>query len=321
MICSVRLWHVYLYICLLYLIVAQSLSHVPLFASPWPAAQQVSLSFTILWSLLKLISTEAVMPPNYLILCHPLLLLLSIFPNIRFFSSKSALRLRWPKYCNFRFSIGSSMNIQGWFPLELTSLISAFQGTLKSFSPPQFKSINSLVLSLLCGPILTFVCDYLTTGKTIALNTGPFVGKVMSLLLNTLSGFVITFLPRNKYLLISWLKVTVCSHFGAQGWGGEICYYFHFFPIYLPWSDGTRCHDLSFLNVELSQFFHFPLSPSSRGSLVPSLSAFRVVSSAYQSLWMFLLATLIPACDSSSSAFHMRYSAYKLNNQSDHTQP
>ena len=106
--------------------------------------------------------------------------------------------------------------------------------------------------------------------------------------------------------------VTICSDFGAQE--NKVCHCFHCFSIYLPWSDGTRCHDLSFLNVKL--LFHSPLSLSSRGSFsFSSLSATRVVSSAYLRLLLFLPAVLISACASSSLAFHLMYSACKLNKQ------
>ena len=135
-----------------------SSSWVWLFATPWNAARQTSLSFNISQSLCKLIFIESMMPSNHLILCSPLLLLPSVFPSIRVFSNESAL-------CK---SIGASasasvlqMNIQDWFPLKLTGLISLqFQGTLKSSPIPLFKSISSLVLSFLYGPTLTFMHDY-----------------------------------------------------------------------------------------------------------------------------------------------------------------
>ena len=111
--------------------VVQPLSHVQLFAISWTAACHASLSFTISQSLIKIMFTESVMPSNYVILCHPLLLLPSIFPSIRVFSSELALRIRWPKYWSFSFSISPSMNIQGWFSLGLIDLL-AVQGTLKS---------------------------------------------------------------------------------------------------------------------------------------------------------------------------------------------
>ena len=136
------------------LVVVQSLSHVRLFATRWTAARQASLSMTISRSLLKLMSITLVMPSNHLILCHPLLLLPSIFPSIRVFSNESALCIRWPKYWSFSFSISPSNEYSGlisfgidWFDLLLV------QGTFKSLPKQvQFKSINSLALSFLYGP-------------------------------------------------------------------------------------------------------------------------------------------------------------------------
>ena len=110
---------------------------------------------------------------------------------------------------------------------------------------------------------------YMTTGKIIALTIWTFVGKMMYLLFNMLSRWVIGFLPRSKCHLISWLQSTSAVIFGAQA--NKVCHSFHFFHIYLAWSNGTRCHDLSFLMLSFKLvfpffFFHFPLSPSSRGS-------------------------------------------------------
>ena len=152
----------------------------------------------------------------------------------------------------------------------------------------------------------------MTTGKTIALTKWTYVGKVMSLLFNTLSRFVIAFLPRSKCLLISWLhkkcslhlKVTVCSDFGAQE--NKICHFFHFFPFYLPWSNGTWCHDLIFLNAEfqVSCFTLLSFTLIKRLFSSSSLSAFKVGSSAYLRLLIFFPAILIPACASSSCVSH-----------------
>ena len=147
----------------------------------------------------------------------------------------------------------------------------------------------------------------MTTGKTVALTRWTFVNKVTSLLFNIVSRYVIAFLPRSKHCLISWLHVTICSDFGAQE--NKVYHCFHCFPIYLPWNDGTRCHDLSFLGgvgwgtTQKQNSFIKRLFSSS------SLSAIWVVSFAYLSLLIFLLAMLIPACASSSPAFHMIYSA------------
>ena len=148
------------------------LSHVQLFATPWTAACQASLSFTVSWSLLKLMSIESVIPSNHLIPCHPLLFLPLIFLSIRVFSSESALHIRWPKCWSFSFSVSPSNAYAAlisssidWFDLF------AVQGTLKSSPALQFESINSSALSLLYGP--TF--PYLTTGKIRALTIKTFV--------------------------------------------------------------------------------------------------------------------------------------------------
>ena len=170
--------------------------------TPWTAARQASLSFTISWSLLKLMSIELVMPSNHLLLCHSLLLLQS-FPASRVFSNESAFCIRWPKYWSFSFSISLSMNIQGRFSLGWTGWISLqSKGLSRVFSNTQFESISSSGLSLLYGP----PPPYVTTDKTVALTIQTFIGKVMPVLFNTLSRFVTAFLPRNKHLLISWLQ-------------------------------------------------------------------------------------------------------------------
>ena len=134
----------------------QSLSHVRLFATPWTAACQASLSITNSWSILKLMSIESVMPSNHLILCHPLLLLPSIFPSIRVFSNESALHLRWPKYWSFSFNISPSNEYSGLitFRMDLLHLL-AVQGTQESSPRPQFKSMNLYV-----SPTLTSIHDH-----------------------------------------------------------------------------------------------------------------------------------------------------------------
>ena len=143
------------------MVVAQLLSCVELFASPWTAALQAPLSFIVSQSLLKLMTIESVMPSNHLILCRPLLLPPSIFPSIRVSSNESALGIRWPKYWSFSFSISPSHEISGLtsFRMDWLDLL-AVQGTLKSLLPtPQFKSINSSVLGPLSGPTLTSIHD------------------------------------------------------------------------------------------------------------------------------------------------------------------
>ena len=149
-------------------------------------------------------SIESVMPSNRLILCHPLLLLPSIFPSIRVFSNESALHIRWPEYWSFSFNISPSNERPGLISFRMDWLdLLAVQGTLKSLL--QHHSSKASILQ--CSAFFTVQLSYpyMTTGKTIALTRWTFDGKVMSLLFNMLSRSVITFLPRNKYLLISWL--------------------------------------------------------------------------------------------------------------------
>ena len=139
----------------------QSLSSVRLFATPWTPARQVSLSIANSQSLLKLISIASVMPSNHLILCCPLLFPPSIFPRIRVFSNESVLRIRWPKYWSFSFSISLSNEHPGLISFRMNWLdLLTVEGTLKSSPTPQFKSINSSALSFLYSPTLTSVHDY-----------------------------------------------------------------------------------------------------------------------------------------------------------------
>ena len=183
----------------------QSLSRVQLFATPWIAACQASLSITNSWSLLKLMSIELVMPSSHLILCHPLLLLPSIPPSIRVFSNDSTLHMEWPKYWSFSFSISPSDEHPGLISFRMDWLdLLAVQGTLKSL----LQHHTSTASIFLCSASFTvqLLHPYMTTGKTISLTRLSFVGKVMSLLFNMLSSLVITFLPRSKHLLISWLQ-------------------------------------------------------------------------------------------------------------------
>ena len=150
-------------------------------------------------------SIESVMPSNHLILCCPLLFLPSIFPSIRVFSNESALSIRWPKYWSFSFNISPSSEYSGlvFFRMDWLDLL-AVQGTHKSLL--QHHSSKASILQHSAFFIVQLSHPYMTTGKTIALTKWTFVGKVMSLLLNMLSMLVITFIPRSKHLLISWLQ-------------------------------------------------------------------------------------------------------------------
>ena len=211
-------------------VVIYLLSHVQLFATPWTAAHQDSLSFTISWDLLKLFSVESVMPSNHLILCHPLLLLPSIFPSIRVFSNESALRIRWPKHWSFSLSISPSNEYSELisFRIDWFDLL-AVQGTLKSLL--QHHSFKASVLQRSAFFIAQLSHPYMTTGKTVALTIQSFVGKVMPLFFNMLSGFVVAFLPWSKRLLISWLQSPSAVILEPKN---EVCHCFHFFPVYLP---------------------------------------------------------------------------------------
>ena len=183
----------------------QSLSCVRLFATEWTAARQASLSITNSQSLLKLMSIESVMPSNHLVLCRPLLLSPSIFPIIRVFSNDSVLRIRWSKYWSFSFSISPSNEYSVLISFRMNWLdLLAVQGTLKSLL--QHHSSKTSILQHWAFIIAQLSHPYMTTGKTIALTSRTFVGKVLSLLFNMLSRLVITFLPRSKCLLISRLQ-------------------------------------------------------------------------------------------------------------------
>jgi len=177
----------------------------PTLCDPWTAARQATLSITNSCSLLKLMSIELVMPSNHLILCCPLLLQPSIFPSIRVFSSESVLLIRWPKYWSFSFNISPSNEYSGLISFRIDWLdFLVVQGTLKSLL--QHHSSKASILQCSAFFIVQLSHPYMTTGKTIALTRWTFGGKVMSLLFNMLSRLVITFLPRSKCLLISWLQ-------------------------------------------------------------------------------------------------------------------
>ena len=255
----------------------QLLSHVWLFAIPWTAAHQASLSITNSHSLLKVMSIESVMPSSHLILCHPFLFLPSIFPSIRVFPNESVLHIRWPKYWRFIFNINPSSEYSGLisFRIDWFELL-AVQRTLKSFL--QHHSSKASILRCSAFFIVQFSHLYMTTEKTIPLTRWTFVGKVISLLLNMLSRLAITFFPRSKGLNFM-AAVTICSDFGAQN--NKLCLCFHCLPIYLPRSDGTGCYDLvfwmlSFKTVFSHSSFTFIKSLFSSSSLY----VIRVVSSA-----------------------------------------
>ena len=225
--------------------VVKSLSHVWLSETRWTVANQASPSFTISWSLLKLMSIEWVMPSNHLILCHPLLLLPSIFPSIRVFSNESALHIRWPKYWNF--SISSSSEYLGLISLRIDWFdLLAVQGTVKNL----LQHHNSKTSIRWCSSffMVQLMYPYMTTGKIIALTIWTIVGKVMSLLFKMLSRLVIAFLTRSKCLLISWLQspsAVILEPLKIKSLTVSIVP-----PSISHEVRGTGCQDIYFLNVE-----------------------------------------------------------------------
>ena len=187
------------------LLLFQQLSHVQLFKTPWTAAHQASLSFTISQSLSKFMSIELVMLSNHFILCCPFLLLLSIFPRIRVFSNELALLIRWPKYQSFSFSISPSSEYSDLisFRIDWIDLL-AVQGSLKSLLQQQNLKASVLQCSAIFMLQLSYL--YMTTGKIIALTIWIFVSKVLSLLFNTLyNHYVSMFL----FLFLHYVKNSI----------------------------------------------------------------------------------------------------------------
>ena len=246
--------------------VVQLLGHVWLFVTPCAVACQAFLSFTISPSFLKFMSIESVTPPNHLILCHPLLLLPSVFSSIRVFSKESTLHMRWPKYWSFSFNLSLSNEYSRLvsFRIDWFDLLTV-QGTLKSLL--QYHSSKASILWCSAFFMVQLSHPYMTTGKTIASTIWTFVGKVMSLLFNMLSRLVIAFLPRSKYLLISWLQSSSAVTLESKKIKSLIV------SIVSP----SICHEVMGLETMILVFwmlsfkpaFHSLLSPSSRGSLVP----------------------------------------------------
>ena len=188
------------------------------------------------------------MPSNHLILCCPFLLPPSIFPSIRVFSNESVLCIRWPKDWSFSVSISPSDEYSGLISFRMDWLdLLTVQGTLNSLF--QHHSSKASILQRSAFTMVQLSHPYMTTGKIIAVIIWIFVGKVVSLLFNILSRFVIAFLPRSKCPLISWLQsssvVILERKFPRRG----NCHYFHLFPFCLPCSNGARCHYLSFFNI------------------------------------------------------------------------
>ena len=181
---------------------------------------------------------------NNLILCLPFLFLPSIFLSIHVFSKELAVHIRWPKYWSFSISLSNEYSGLISFRIDWFALLGV-QGALMCLL--QHHSSKASVLQCSAFFMVQLWHPYMTTEKTRTLSIGTFVSKVMSLLFDMPSGFVIAFLSRSKHFLISWLQPLSAVILEPKK---TVCYCFHSSPIYLPWSDGTRCHDLSFLNVE-----------------------------------------------------------------------
>ena len=278
----------------------QSLIRVQLFVTPWIAARQASLSIPNSWSSLKLMSIKAVVPSSHLILCHPLLLLPPIPPSIRVFSNESTIPMRWPKYWSFSFSISPSKEHPGLISFRMNWLdLLAVQETLKSLL--QHHSSKASILQRSAFFTVQLSHPYMTTGKTITLTRQTFVGKVMCLLFNMMSRLVINFLPRSKRLLTSWLQSPSAVILEPKKIKSAT----------VSTVSSSICHEVMGPDAMIFVFwmlsFKPTFSPSSftfikRLLSSSSLSAIRVVSSAYLRLLIFLLAILIPAC--ASSLYH-----------------
>ena len=255
------------------------------------------------------------MPSSHGILCCPVLLLSSVIPSIRIFSNESALHIRWPKCWSFSFSISPSNEYSGFISLWIDWFyLHTVQGTLKSLL--QHHNLKASILQPSVFLMVQLSHPYTTTGKTIALTIWTIVYKVMPLLFNTLYRFAITFLPRSKCLLISWLQLLSTVILENK----KIKY------VTVSTFSPSICHEVMGPDAMIFVFGMLNFKPAfslSSFTLIKrlfsssALSAIKVVSTAYLKLLMSLPAVLIPPCDSSSPAFQVMFSAYKLNKLGD----
>ena len=260
------------------------------------------------------------MPSNHLILCHPLLLLPSIFPSTGVFSNESVLRIKWPNDWSFSFSISSSNEYSGLVSFRMDWLDLAVQGTFKSL----LQDYSSKASILQCSAFFIVQVSYpdMTTEKTISLTRWTFISKVMSLRFNRLSRLVIAFLPRSKFLLISWLQSPSAGILEPPP---------KINLVIVSMISASICHEVMGQDGMILVFWMLSFKPYSSFTLLfhfhqealqfLSLSAIRAVSSTYLRLFIFLLAILIPVWASISLVFLMMYSVYKLNKQGDNIQP
>ena len=257
------------------------------------------------------------MPSSHLIRCRSLLLLIQIPPIIRDFY-ESTLRVRWPKYWSFSFSISLSKEHPRLVSLRMDWWdLLAVQGTLKSLLQHHSSKASFFWHSAFFTVQISY--QYMTTGKTIALTRWTFIGKVMSLFFKMRSKVDITFPPRSKCLLISWLQSPSAVILGPKN---KAWHCFHCFPIYSPWCDGTRCHDLRCRMLCFKPSFSLScFTFIKRLYTSSSFSAISVVLSAYLRLLTFLLAIWTPVSASSSLEFLMMYSAFMSNKQGSNMQP
>ena len=205
------------------------------------------------------------MPSSHLILCCPLLLLPSIFPGIRVFPNESVLHIRWSKYWSFSFRVSPTNEYSELISFRIHWFDLLVQGALKLLF--QYHSLKASILRRSGFFMVQLSQLYLTTGKNVALTVQAVVGKLMSLLFNMLSRLVIAFRRRKKHLLISWLQspsVVILEPKKVKSVPGFLC-----FPIYLPWRDGTRYHDLHFWMLSFKPAFSLSSFTFIRGFLVP----------------------------------------------------
>ena len=298
----------------------QSLSCVWLFATPWTTANQASLSITNSRSLLKRMAIESMMPSNYLILCLPLLLLpsnlsqhQSLFKWVSSLHKVAKVVEFQLQNQSFQWTPRTVLSNEHSFRMDWLDLLAA-QWTLKHFL--QRQSSKASILRCSAFFIVQISHPYVTIGKTMALTRWTFVGKVMFLPLNMLSRLVTAFLPRSKHLFISWLQSPSAVILEPKNIKSDTVSTFSL----------SICHEVMGPEVFWMLSFKSTFSLSSFTFIKKlfsssSLSAIKVVSSAHLWLLIFLLAILIPACASSSPAFLMLHSAYKLNKQGDNIQP
>ena len=256
------------------------------------------------------------MPSNHLILCRPLLLLPSIFPSIRVFSNESTLRMRWPKYWSFSFNISPSNEHPGLISFRINWLdLFAVQGTLRSLL--QHHSSKASVLRRSAFFVVQLSHPYMTTGKTTALTRQTFAGKVMSLLFNSLSRLIITFLPRSKCLFISWLQSPSAVILEPRKMKSDT----------VSTVSPSIYHEVMGPDAMILVFWMLSFKPTFSLSyftfikrIFSSLSAIRVLSSAYLRLLIFLLAILIQLVLPPAQHFSW-CTLYMLNKQGDNIQP